>query len=305
MPFIPLPTASVCNLESKSSIKIAQAISRTWYNLDPSLWSIIPERITLHADGQGEFSSPFTIYTQDGKRNIVMSSKFKWSLARDGIFSGLEEMNDEALFDTIPKLIRSEEAWTRKPWIGGRVPAYLRIDCDGPSSLEPDTPILSSFTSASSDELPLPVELLEAIFLLAADDVSVQKLGMVCKHSRELIMKPRRRDAFYVLAERFLRNGLALWIDCGHFDPASNRDTPPTSFYGMQAHIMKNPRVCKYYGREDPQGDWQLGWNMKARMYYSCPLPLPNRENPTLWRRLQGDKEYDTHPEVDKFWTSL
>ncbi|KAG6919760.1 hypothetical protein DXG01_001594 [Tephrocybe rancida] len=304
MPFVPLPTAKVCNLESKTSVKIAQAVSRTWYNLDPSLWPIIPERITLHADGEGEFSSPFTIYSQDGQRSIVMSSKFKWSLARDGVFSGFEEMDEQALFDTIPKLIRSEEAWTRKPWAGGRVSAYLRIGRGVPSSLEPESPILDSFIPASSDGLPLPVELLEASFLLASqDDVAAQKLQVVCKRSREIVMKPRRRQAFHILTERFLRNGLALWLDCGHFDPVPNRNTPLTSFYSMEARIFKHPPACNYPEPEDPQGDWKLGWNVKERMYHSCPLPLPNQERPALWRRLHGDKEYDMHPEVEKIWT--
>jgi len=209
MPFVPLPTADVCNLTSKSSVKIAQTVSRTWYNLDPSLWSIIPERITFHADGKGEFSSPFTMYSQGRQKIKIMSCKFTWNLTRDGIFSGLEEMHEDALFDTIPKLIRSEEAWTRRTWLGGRVPAYLRVEQDGMIALELDSPIPDPFIFDSPDGRLLPPELLEPILLMASEEeIAAQELTITCRRSREMVMKRRRREAFTVLVERFLTNGI-------------------------------------------------------------------------------------------------
>ena len=211
MPFIPLPTANVCNLTSESSLKIAQTVSRTWYNLDPSLWSIIPERITFNPDGKGEISSPFTIYSQDEQKIIVLSSKFTWRLARDGRFSGFEEMHELSLFDTIPKLIRSEEAWTCRTWTGGRVPAYLRVDFDEEIALEPDSLIPDSFIIIpnSPDGILLPPELLEAIFLIASEEkYAAQELTTICRRSREMVMKRRRREAFTLLTERFRTNGI-------------------------------------------------------------------------------------------------
>jgi hypothetical protein len=194
MPFVPLPTADVCNLTSKYSVKVAQAVSsRTWYNLDSSLWSIIPERITFHADGRGEISSSFTIYSQEGQTSKVMSFRFTWKLAQwhdhhqDVLCSsGLPEAM--YLFDTIPKLIRSEEAWTRKAWtarMAGRVQAYLHFEPDGRRialETEPDSPI--SFIPGSPDGM-LPPELLEAIFLMASkEEIAAQELTLACARGK-------------------------------------------------------------------------------------------------------------------------
>ncbi|KAF8805021.1 hypothetical protein BYT27DRAFT_7243465 [Phlegmacium glaucopus] len=300
MPFVPLPTADVCDLASPSSLKIAQTVSRTWYNLDPSLWSIIPERITFHADGKGEFSSPFTIYSKDVQESKVLSCKFTWKLARDGIFSGFEEMDEDALFYTIPRLIRSEEAWSRKTWMGGRVPAYLRLDQDGTIALEPDSLISDQFIPDSPDGMLLPPELLETIFLIASEEeIAAKKLTMTCRRSREIVMKRRRKD-FTILTKRFITNGIALYIECGHFDPVPDSSKPPTSFYCFEARMLKHPPGCGYTDLED---NWGLGWNVKERIYHSCELPLPDRKTPPLWRRLHGDGEYFAHPEVKKTWT--
>ncbi|KAG6831044.1 hypothetical protein H0H87_006352 [Tephrocybe sp. NHM501043] len=163
-------------------------------------------------------------------------TKFKWSLARDGMFSGTEAMDERSLFDTIPKLIRSEEAWTQTAWVSGSIVAYVRIDHDGLSSLEPDSPIHDSFIPMSSDGLKLPVELMETICLLALqNDAVAQKLSMVCMRSREIIMRHRRHEAFHVLTERFVRNGLGMWIDCGHFHPVAIPNSPSTLFYGHES----------------------------------------------------------------------
>jgi hypothetical protein len=65
--------------------------------------------------------------------------------------------------------------------------------------------------------------------------------------------------------------------------------------------MVKNPYACGY--PEDTLADWRMGWNIEEGIYHSCQLPLPKRENPTLWRRLHGDKGYDAHPEVKKVRT--
>ena len=112
----------------------------------------------FHADGK--IGSPFTIYSQDEQRIRVLSCKLtcQWRLAHDGILSGLEEIaavHKQSLFDTIPKLIRSEEAWTCQTWMGSRVPdTFVLIQTlDG-----------TRLISNSLNGMLLPPELLGAIF---------------------------------------------------------------------------------------------------------------------------------------------
>ncbi|KAF8883632.1 hypothetical protein CPB84DRAFT_1789896 [Gymnopilus junonius] len=283
--FIPLPSADVCDQTSPSSLKIAQTVSRTWYNLDPSLWYIVPERITFHPDGKGTISSPYTVYSRDGTSEETMSQDFKWRLARDGPL-GMEGMDHHALFDTIPKLIRSDEAWTPKAWTGGFVPAYIHLDLVGVISSSSD---LSS--SISDPFIYGPIE---------DSDVAANELTTICKRSREMVMRCRRQDKFSLLVKRFAENGIALWITCGHFHPVSGvNPNIPNYIYAMQATFFKFPPPCGY---PEPQGhEWQKGW-IPDRIYHSCRLPLPQRESPTFWRRLHGDHLYDAHPEVEKTW---
>ncbi|KAF8883603.1 hypothetical protein CPB84DRAFT_1850889 [Gymnopilus junonius] len=125
--FIPLPSADVCDQTSPSSLKIAQTVSRTWYNHDPSFWFIVPERVSFHPHGKGMISSPYTVFSQNGTSEETMSQGFKGRLARDGPL-GMEGMDDHASFDMIPMLIRSEEAWIPKTWTGGFIPSYIHLD---------------------------------------------------------------------------------------------------------------------------------------------------------------------------------
>ena len=43
-----------------------------------------------------------------------------------------------------------------------------------------------------------------------------------------------------------------------------------------------------------------IGWNTEQGTDHLCKLTFSERENSTLWRRLQDDKEYGARPEVGK-----
>jgi hypothetical protein len=208
--FPSLPSPHVCDHSSPSSIAIAQTVSRSWYNLDPRLWFTIPERITFHPDGTGVISSPYDIFSGAGGLSEVLSHSFTWKLERNGPL-GMEEMDDNALFDTIPKLVSSSKAWTHKTWGGGVVPAYLHIDLVGTSSFEsnPLPPTPDPFIINTSEATFFPPELLEYIFLLASEEtVAARELLGTCRRAREMVMRRRRREMFPALAKRFASNGM-------------------------------------------------------------------------------------------------
>ena len=187
-----------------------QTVIQTWYNLDPSLWSIIPERITFHADGKGEFSSPFTIYSQGEQITRVLSCTFTWSIRCCFRCSRSREM----LSDTIPKLISSEEAWTYRKWRGVSHYANLGVDLDETIDLKLDSVVIPDpFIPNSPDEMLLPQELLEVIFLMASEEnIAAQALTSTCRRSREMVMKRRRREAFTLLSIRFLSSGIVSFF---------------------------------------------------------------------------------------------
>ncbi|PPR03491.1 hypothetical protein CVT26_007897 [Gymnopilus dilepis] len=300
--FIPLPSSDVCDQSSPRAVKIAQTVSRTWVNVDPSLWLTVPERITFHPDGKGTISSPYTVFSANGTKVETLSHQFKWRLARDGPL-GMEDMDEDALFDTIPKLIRSEEAWTTRKWFGGLVPAYIRLELVGSMSSTSDlTYIMEPFMFDAENDSALPVEIVEYIFSLASEeDTTVNEVARVCRRSREMVMGRRRRALFPILASRFASNGITLWISCGHYNPSSDeiQSQTPLLYYALRAEVFKFPGPCGY---TEPLGDgWEEGWTPR-RVYYACPLRLPEKRGPTIWRRLHGDQAYDAHPEVEKSW---
>ncbi|PPQ88281.1 hypothetical protein CVT25_005444 [Psilocybe cyanescens] len=308
--FIPLPTSDVCDPSSRDSLKIAQTVSRTWYNLDHTLWSTIPERITLHPDGKGEISCPYSIFTQSKEKTEVLRHSFKWKLARDGPL-GMEGMDVDGLLDVIPKLIRSDYAWTLTPWTAGYVvPAYLHLSHINTSvSVNENSPfIFDPFTFDAFSVGSLPLELVEHIFLLASDEATAAgELLSVCRRSRELVMRRRRRNKFSTLVERFIEYGMAMWINYGHFDPKSTDESSPDVFYGLKALLFKFPPVCGYapvVGHELEWGQsqcWSSSENSSC-IYHACQLPLRGNRLPTFWRMLHGDSRYDAHPEIEKEW---
>ncbi|KAF8868567.1 hypothetical protein CPB84DRAFT_1755985 [Gymnopilus junonius] len=197
--FIPLPSADVCDQTSPSSLKIAQTVSRTWYNHDPSFWFIVPERVSFHPHSKGMISSPYTVFSQNGTSEETMSQGFKGRLARDGPL-GMEGMDDHASFDMIPMLIRSEEAWTPKTWTGGFVPSYIHLDLDRGIFASSDLSLSSisdPFIHGPSDDLP----------------VSRENFGEIEGDGHEM---PARREVF---APDFDQNGIPMWITCGYFHP--------------------------------------------------------------------------------------
>ncbi|TFK33945.1 hypothetical protein BDQ12DRAFT_738520 [Crucibulum laeve] len=301
--FIPLPSSDVCDHSSPTSVAIAQAVSRTWCNFNANPF-IIPQSIDIRPDGNGTISSSYKIFSASGEFSGALTHEFTWKLGRDGPL-GMEGMDNDALFDVIPKLMTSTSAWTHQQWEGGRIPAYLQIDLMGKSSLESNPiPMISDGFILDDESSPtaLPAELLEYIFKLASqDNVAPEELLLTCRRSREMVLRRRRTEQFPVLVRQFSVCGLAFWITCGHFNPPNS---PKSSFYALEAKLFKFPHACGY---SDPPDVQQVGWKrawFADRYYYACELPLPQEMGPTLWRRLHGDKLYDAHPEVPKVWVS-
>ncbi|PPQ88016.1 hypothetical protein CVT25_001101 [Psilocybe cyanescens] len=84
-------------------------------------------------------------------------------------------MDVDGLLDVIPKLIRSDNAWTLTPWTAGYIaPAYLHLSHINTSvSINENSPfIFDSFTLDAFSVGSLPSELVEHIFLLATDEVT-------------------------------------------------------------------------------------------------------------------------------------
>ena len=77
---------------SKFSLKIPQTVSWTWYNLGPSLPVVHNSRAhRFHADGKRGNWFPIHDILSGWQKIKVLSLKFTWRLAHDGIFGGLEE----------------------------------------------------------------------------------------------------------------------------------------------------------------------------------------------------------------------
>jgi hypothetical protein len=80
----------------------------------------------------------------------------------------MEDMDENALYGTMPKLLQSTRAWTPRAWTAwhGLVPAYLRIELAGASSLERAPPAVPDFCTDAGARLP--AELVEEIVRRAA-----------------------------------------------------------------------------------------------------------------------------------------
>ncbi|KAF9485443.1 hypothetical protein BDN70DRAFT_871089 [Pholiota conissans] len=293
--FVPIPSANICDLTSRSSRYIAQTVCRTWKNFDRATWHLRPEIIDLRPDGGGTISSSFTIFTATGPISTQATQKFTWRLSWDGP-RGMEDMDEDALYDTMPKLMKSTKAWTYRPWTSEHrlVPAYLYIELAGKHSLDVLDPLntVNDFTIGANAGVRLPAELIEDIFRFAAlEEVAATELLRVCKWTRELVLQKRRRERFSVLTKRFAAMGLAFWMSCGHFNPS--RKQVPKSLFGFRAQVFKFP-----VGQFDNE-IWDTTWDERP-LYYSCELPVPEQPESALRRIMEGVKPYDEHPEVQK-----
>lgn len=212
--FVPIPTENICDLSSRSSRYIATTVCRTWTNFDPATWHIFPETIELRPDGTGTVSSSYTTFpdAHAGPVSACARQEFTWKLGRDGPL-GMEDIDVDALYETMPKLMKSTRAWTHRTWSAAHrlVPAYLRIALAGESSLarEPPPRALDFSTDAAQPGVRLPAELIEDIVRrAAAEDVAASELLGVCKWTREMVLARRRRERFATLTRRFAAWGL-------------------------------------------------------------------------------------------------
>lgn len=182
------------------------------------MWHIIPETIDLRADGTGTVSSPYTTFTGAGLIAKSARQEFTWKLGRDGPL-GMEDMDVDALYETIPKLINSAKAWTRQPWTAKHrlVPAYIRLELIGKISLDMENTATYDFrTNVIHPGIHLPVDIIEDIFKIAAsEEVAASDILRVCKWTREMVLGRRRRERFAVLTRRFASWGLVRLFSCG------------------------------------------------------------------------------------------
>lgn len=144
----------------------------------------------------------------------MMKRGFKWRLACDsplGMEASTSDCDD--LFDTIPKLLSSTEAWTLMPFTlsDSNVPIYLRLELEAPE-FTPLRPIQYPFLFGSpSANTCLPAELIDNIMELAArEDVAAAELLGTCRRSRKMVMRRRRIDLFPQIAQRFAENGMVM-----------------------------------------------------------------------------------------------
>lgn len=211
--FVPIPSAAVCDLSSRSSRYIAQTVCRTWQNIDSTTWHSIPATIDLRPDGTGTVASPFKHYVGKEQAEGLAMHEFTWRLGRDGPL-GMEDIDEEAMYSTMPKLMQSTHAWTRKPWIADHtiVPAYIRIGLTGGPTFSEGRRV--NFTLG--DDAPLPIELVELIMEIAAQDEAdaTSELLYVSRWTRELALSRRRRQRFSSLVQSFGRWGLVSPKPC-------------------------------------------------------------------------------------------
>jgi len=287
---------------SPAAIAMRRTIARPWYCLNPKSWSTVPWCVVFRPDGTGEIVMRCGVVLEHADTEDMMKRGFRWRLTRDsplGMEASVVDRND--LFDTIPKLLNSTEAWTRMPFNSGGsiVPIYLRLELEAPESTPELGPIQWPFLLDSSNAICLPAELIDIIMELASlEDVAAAELLGTCRRSRKMVMRRRRKDLFPQIAQHFAENGMAAWIECGHFAPNSSQ-SPPTSFYAFEAMMFKYPYPCGYQ-TPDGESEWAHGWERRKHLYYSKELSV---RHPTMWDNLLHWKEYDSHPEIEKFWT--
>ncbi|KAI5463536.1 hypothetical protein BGZ63DRAFT_194931 [Mariannaea sp. PMI_226] len=300
--FVPLPAPEVCDHASQTSISIAQMVARTWSNFDSSLGGHIPDSITFEADGTGNISLSRDTFSQTGKHTETFTHSFVWSLARSGPL-GMEGMDADTLFNTFPKLARSSHAWTYTSWQGGSVPAYLHLELRGSDSFENTTlpPLMDPYMLADMAKSIFPTEILDYIFELVSelDYGSVMKVSGACRRAREICQRRYNRRMFTDAAERFARHGMAMWMECGHYDPFNS--DKPIEFYGMRAGLFKYPTACGYLDSEgEEEGEkYAKGW-INRPFFFSNRLPL--LPITSLLQKVVGKNLYDSHPEVEKQW---
>jgi len=269
---------------------------------------LIPEIITFNPDGTGRISITHHIYSGGEGRSEVFTHDFEWKLARHGPL-GMEDMNYGTLFNTFPKLARSDTAWTYRTWSEGMVPAYLYIDLSGKPSFElnHDVPSLDdSYISPEHGEVILPPELLDYIFELALESSDIKTALIISntgRRVRELCLRESRRSSFRTVANKFGQYGMVMFMTCGHWNPAKQKQ--PQALYAFKTSCSKWPETCGYARPSNEELTWVREWSRDSDppCYYSTPLPMPLEENSPFWHKLMSDRNFDLHPEVEKDWT--
>ncbi|KAF9477108.1 hypothetical protein BDN70DRAFT_922811 [Pholiota conissans] len=304
MPSLPDPSAETYDSSNELGRPLAVALSQTWRNFDSHRWHLIPQVIDLRPDGTGTISTPYTVFTTYfGALVMSASQEIRWDVLAG---SGTGGVSREAVFWTIPKLMRSTHAWSCKPWSGeGWIShAYVRVELTGKNTLEeggPSTSLFNLKVDTSAADVCLPFELMEYIFQLSTeDDTAAKGLLSACKWSREVVMHRRRKERFSALINQLTNVGMWFGIWCGHFNPTGTPQ-PPKSFYGIVSNIYPWRRGIPNSADLDNDVEEKMvkTW-AKGHTYYTCELPIPKKSEIMRWRMLRGGKDYEVHQEVAK-----